>query len=95
MYGVGRLDDVAFVGDVHGLAFLWVKVMFRICGLLFGQCCAIRPYSSPKIDWEVCIIIYRVYIEPTDFRMSSDRGPANYLCRVTALLTICAVLQPC
>ena len=25
MYGVGRLDDVAFVGDVHGLAFLWVK----------------------------------------------------------------------
>ena len=22
MYGVGRLDDVAFVGDVHGLAFL-------------------------------------------------------------------------
>ena len=27
MYGVGRLDDVAFVGDVHGLAFLWVKVI--------------------------------------------------------------------
>ena len=26
MYGVGRLDDIAFVGDVHGLAFLWVKV---------------------------------------------------------------------
>ena len=26
MYGVGRLDDVAFVGDVHGLAFVWVKV---------------------------------------------------------------------
>ena len=26
MYGVDRLDDVAFVGDVHGLAFLWVKV---------------------------------------------------------------------
>ena len=26
MYGVGRLDDVALVGDVHGLAFLWVKV---------------------------------------------------------------------
>ena len=26
MYGLGRLDDVAFVGDVHGLAFLWVKV---------------------------------------------------------------------
>ena len=26
MYGVGRLDDVAFVGEVHGLAFLWVKV---------------------------------------------------------------------
>ena len=26
MYGVGRLDDVAFVGDVHGLAFLWMKV---------------------------------------------------------------------
>ena len=26
MYGVGRLDDVAFVGDVHGLAFLWVEV---------------------------------------------------------------------
>ena len=26
MYGVGRLDGVAFVGDVHGLAFLWVKV---------------------------------------------------------------------
>ena len=26
MYGVGRLDDVAFVGDVHGLAILWVEV---------------------------------------------------------------------
>ena len=26
MYGVGGLDDVAFVGDVHGLAFLWVEV---------------------------------------------------------------------
>ena len=26
MYGVGRSDDVEFVGDVHGLAFLWVKV---------------------------------------------------------------------
>ena len=26
MYGVGGLDDVAFVGDVHGVAFLWVKV---------------------------------------------------------------------
>ena len=25
VYGVGGLDDV-FVGDVHGLAFLWVKV---------------------------------------------------------------------
>ena len=23
---VGGLDDVAFFGDVHGLAFLWVKV---------------------------------------------------------------------
>ena len=26
MYGVGGLDDVTFVGDVHGLAFLWVRV---------------------------------------------------------------------
>ena len=26
MYGVGGLDDVTFVGDVHGLAFLWVEV---------------------------------------------------------------------
>ena len=26
MYRVGGLDDVAFVGDVHGLAFLWVEV---------------------------------------------------------------------
>ena len=26
MYGVGGLDDVMFVGDVHGLAFLWVEV---------------------------------------------------------------------
>ena len=26
MYGVSGLDDVAFVGDVHGLAFLWVDV---------------------------------------------------------------------
>ena len=26
MYGVGRLYGVAFVGDVNGLAFLWVKV---------------------------------------------------------------------
>ncbi len=26
MYGVGGLDDVAFVGDMHGLAFLWVEV---------------------------------------------------------------------
>ena len=26
LYGVGGLDDVAFVGDVHGLAFLWVEV---------------------------------------------------------------------
>ena len=23
---VGGLDDVTFVGDVHGLAFLWVEV---------------------------------------------------------------------
>ena len=26
MYDVGALDDVAFVGDVHDLAFLWVEV---------------------------------------------------------------------
>ena len=26
MYGVGGLDDVTFVGDVSGLAFLWVDV---------------------------------------------------------------------
>ena len=26
MYGVGGFDDVTFVGDVHGLAFLWVEV---------------------------------------------------------------------
>ena len=26
VYGVGGLDDVVFVGDVHGLAFLWVEV---------------------------------------------------------------------
>ena len=25
VYGVGGLDDVTFVGDVHGLAFLWAK----------------------------------------------------------------------
>ena len=26
MYGVGGLDDVMFVGAVHGLALLWVEV---------------------------------------------------------------------
>ena len=26
MYGVGGLDDVTFVGDVHRLAFVWVEV---------------------------------------------------------------------
>ena len=26
MYSVGGLNDVAFVGDVHGLEFLWVEV---------------------------------------------------------------------
>ena len=26
VFGVGGLDDVTFVGDVHGLAFLWVEV---------------------------------------------------------------------
>ena len=26
MYGVGGLDGVTFVGDVHGLAFLWMEV---------------------------------------------------------------------
>ena len=26
VYGVGGLDDVTFVGDVHGLAFLWMEV---------------------------------------------------------------------
>ena len=26
MCGVGGLDDVTFVGDVHDLAFLWVEV---------------------------------------------------------------------
>ena len=26
VYGVCGLDDVAFVGDVHGLVFLWVEV---------------------------------------------------------------------
>ena len=26
VYGVGGLDDVTFVGYVHGLAFLWVEV---------------------------------------------------------------------
>ena len=30
MYGVGRLDDVAFVGDVHGLAFFWVTANTRL-----------------------------------------------------------------
>ena len=25
MYGVGGLDDVTFVGDVHGLTFLWME----------------------------------------------------------------------
>ena len=27
VYGVCGLDDVTFVGDVHGLAFLWGKCM--------------------------------------------------------------------
>ena len=27
MYGVGGLDDVTFVGDVHGLAFWLVEVL--------------------------------------------------------------------
>ena len=27
MYGVGGVDDVTFVGDVHGLAFLWEGCM--------------------------------------------------------------------
>ena len=37
MYGVGRLDDVAFVGDVHGLAFLWVSclVLLLLCRTAF------------------------------------------------------------
>ena len=49
--------------------------MFRIRCLLFGQCCANRAYSSQKIiEFEACIIIYRVYIVPTDFRMSSGNG---------------------
>ena len=26
MYGVGGFDDIAFVGYVHFLAFLWVEV---------------------------------------------------------------------
>ena len=26
VYGVGGLYDVTMVGDVHGLAFLWVEV---------------------------------------------------------------------
>ena len=26
MYGVCGVDDVTFVGDVHGLAFLWMEV---------------------------------------------------------------------
>ena len=26
MYGVGGLDDATFVGNVHGLAFVWVEV---------------------------------------------------------------------
>ena len=26
VYGVGGLDDVTFVGDLHGLAFLWMEV---------------------------------------------------------------------
>ena len=26
VYGVVELDDVTFVGDVHGLAFLWVEM---------------------------------------------------------------------
>ena len=26
MYGVGRFDGIAFVGYVHCLPFLWVKV---------------------------------------------------------------------
>ena len=29
---------------------------------------------SPSMEWESCIINYRVYILPTDFRMSSSRG---------------------
>ena len=27
VYGVGGLDYVTFVGDVHGLAFLWMEVL--------------------------------------------------------------------
>ena len=26
VYGVGGLDDVTLVGDVHGWAFLWMEV---------------------------------------------------------------------
>ena len=26
MYGVGRFDDIVFIGYVHCLAFLWVEV---------------------------------------------------------------------
>ena len=31
-------------------------------------------YPSPSMEWESCIINYRVYILPTNFRMSSSRG---------------------
>ena len=29
VYGVCGLDDVTFVGDVHGLAFLWVPALLN------------------------------------------------------------------
>ena len=43
MYGVGRLDDVAFVFDVHGLAFLWVIVHepatnYQLCTIRSNKC---------------------------------------------------------
>ncbi len=37
MYGVGGLDDVAFVGDMHGLAFLWVEVHEPVTPTVVGR----------------------------------------------------------
>ena len=39
--------------------------------LLWPMLC---QYPSPSMEWESCIVTYRVYILPTDFRRSSSRG---------------------